>query len=394
MSRLNNNVIIAIAVAVLLGIGICIFCALGSGSGADGDIDLILWYVEGDEFHDGFADAAEEFNSLRVSGKTNVTPRGFISFEAIEKALKKVDADDAPDMIACSINEAALLYEGRHTVSCSDETLDLPLDALNEDFVACANLNDEIIAVPYAANTQMMLVNTDKIPDADQITSLEKLCSMSKKYYKENGKGMFTVADYASFFRTAMAQLGESFDAVNPRYTESKNCKNIYNLLAETAYDRGLTVSDDPVSDVVSGKIPCAIVSSSDIMNSADIIKESVEIYPCPCMETGNQVYTLETEGICICASSDERQSASVRFIKWFTSKQINPEFIGESGYIPAAGDMSALKSDNETFGKLRTVISSHNSKSEHADFPPNADYAKNRAEFIGTMQSVMDSLS
>lgn len=397
MSRFKYNIFIAIVALFLLGSGIYIYNTHYSHSNVTDEPDVILWYVEGDKLHDGFADIAKEFNSLKDSvGRKNITviTRGFVSNEAIEKALKKVEADDAPDMIACDVNEAALLYNRGYTVKCSPYLDEWTSAEFNEDFIECSTLNNQLITVPYAADVQMMVVNTDMISDAGKIGSIEKLCKLSKQYYKDNESAMFTIADYASFFKTAMAQLGENFDAVNPRYSDSKNSKSVYNLLAQTAYDRGLTVSDNPVADVVSGKIPCAIVSASDVMEKADKIKRNISVYPCPSMKNGEQVYLLDVEGICICKTDSNRQNASSEFIKWFTSKEINHKFISDSGYIPAVSDMSTFSSDYQAFDKVRKVINSLSSKSEHAVYPPSVDYAKNYNEFINIMQLVMDSLS
>lgn len=393
MSR-KYKIIIAIVLALLLGVGIYIGCRHNSRRSVSEQTDLILWYVEGDEFHDAFADIAEEYEQLKGSENVSLEARGFISFEAIEKALKSVKTDDAPDMIACDVNEAALLYESGRTKKCSEYITEWATEELNEDLIVCASIDDGLVTVPYAANTEMMIVNTEKISDADSIYSIEKLCRLSKKYYNENGNAMFTISDYAAFFKTAMAQLGESFDAVSPRYSDSKNCKKIYDLLAETAFDRGLCVSEDPVADVMKGKIPCAIVSATQIMSSAEKITDKVGVYPCPFMKGGEQVYSLEAEGICFCRTDENSRIATEEFVKWFLSKEINRRFIGDSGYCPAVGDMSALASDQPVFEKLKAVIYELSTFSKHADFPANADYAKNYGEFINAMQSVMDSLS
>lgn len=397
MSRFKYNIFIAIVVLFLLGSGIYIYSTHYSHSNVDQNTDVVLWYVEGDKLHDGFDDIAKEFNSLTDSiGRKNISvnTRGFVSYEAVDKALRNAEKDDLPDMIACDVNEAALLYDNGYTVKCSSYLDEWTSAEFNEDFIECASLKNQLITVPYAADVELMIVNTDIINVSGKIGSIEKMCALSKEYFAENESAMFTIADYARFFKTTMAQLGEDFDAVNPRYTDSKNCKSVYNLLAQTAYDRGLTVSDDPVASVISGEIPCAIVSSSDIMDRVAKLKHNIGVYPCPCLTSGKQTYSLDVEGICICKTDSNRQNASAEFIKWFTSREINHKFIADSGYIPAVGDMSALSSDHAIFTKVRKVINNLSSKYEHADYPPNLDYAKNYSEFTYAMQLVMDSLS
>lgn len=397
MSRFKYNIFIAIVVLFLIGSGIYIYNTHYSHSDVDANTDVILWYVKGDKLHDGFKDVAKEFNSLKDSiarKNINVTVRGFVSDEALMNALENVAKDDAPDMIACDVNQAALLYNSGYTVKCSPYIDEWTSAEFNEDFIECSTLKKQLITIPYAANVELMIVNTDEVSDAGKISSVEKLCNLSKKYYEENESAMFSIGDYARFFKTAMAQLGEDFDAVNPRYTSSQNCKTVYNLLAQTAYDRGLSVSDNPISTVINGDIPCAIVASSDIMEHAGKLKRNISIYPCPCMKNGEQVYSLEVEGICICKTDTNSQNASSEFIKWFTSKEINNKFVADSGYIPAVGDMSTLTSEYPIFDKVRKVINTLSCKNEHADYPPNLEYAKNYGEFTNVMQLVMDSLS
>ena len=397
MARFKYNIFIAIAALFLIGSGIYIICNRNARANEDEHTDLMLWYIKGDDLHDGFADIAKQFNSNDTTiGRTDidVSTRGFASFEKLQAALKTEDKEDLPDMISCSVNQAALLDSMGYIVNCSNYIEDWNEEEFNTDFIDCATLDRRLIAVPYAANVELMIVNKDVFPESYEVGSIEALCEQSGYYYFHREKALFSINDYAQFFKTAMAQLGEDFNAVNPRYSDSENCKKIYNLIAQTAYDRGFVSCDDPVSAVINGDIACAIVSASDIMEYAGKLDRNIKIYECPRMENGRQVYSLEVDGICICNTDNGRQKAVAEFIKWFTYKEINHGFVSDTGYIPAVGDMSAISSGYSVYNQVKNVINNLSTKYEHTDYPPNADYAKNYSEFTDSMQLVMDSLS
>lgn len=397
MARFKYNIFIAIAALFLIGSGIYIICNRNAHASEDEHTDLMLWYIKGDDLHDGFADIAKQFNNNNETiGRMDidVSTRGFASFEKLQEALAAADDEESPDMISCSVNQAALLDSLGYIVNCSNYIEEWNAEEFHTDFIECATANKRLIAVPYAADVELMIVNKDVFPEAYKVNSIETLCEQSKNYYSQHGKALFTIGDYAQFFKIAMAQLGEDFNAVNPRYSGSANCKKIYSLIAQTAYDRGFVSCDDPVSAVIRGDVACAIVSASDIMENAGKFNRNIKIYECPRMEKGKQIYSLEVEGICVCNTDSVTQNACAEFIKWFTYKEINHAFVSDTGYIPAIGDMSAISSGYSVYNQVKQVVGNLNTKYEHVDYPPNADYAKNYSEFAYTMQLVMDSLS
>lgn len=396
MSRSKYGVFLLIIILFALGSGIYINKTHYSHEEVEDHTEISLWYVESSDFSGEFAKIADKYNKLEDNSKNNITvkTKSFESYDALDSALNKASIKALPDMVACNVDEAALFREKGYTLNPSRYFDDWNLDGLNEDLIKCATVKNKIIAIPYAADVELMLINTDCVADVDCVESFEGLCATAKDYYSAYGSPMFSITDYADFFRMAMAQFGEDFDGVSPRDTNNENCKHIYKLLAQNAFDRGLSSSQNTINDLVSGKIPCTIASSSFIMKSAPEIGKNIKVCVCPSMENGKQVYELDTECICICKTDENRQNASAEFLKWFISPEINEEFVSDSGYIPMSVKMKALKSSLAEFDGVKKAIATLESKGTHVNFAPNVDYFKNRDEFIYVMKLVMDSLS
>lgn len=393
MSRFKYNIFIAIVVLFCLGSGIYIYKTHYTHEEVEESTEIKLWYVESDELHKGFEKIADTYNNNVDDENTksvSVSVKAFESFDKLKAELENPDSDESPDMIACDANDAAILKNDSVTIKLSGYFDEWNASNANKQLLKGATLGNTLIGLPYAAAVELMLVNTDCVTDADSIKSIEDLCAAANEYYKENEKSMFSIDDYARFFRTAMAQLGENFVAVSPRDTDSENCKYIYKLLAQTAFDRGAISSYDPIGDVIDGTIACAIVSSSEIMERASELGKNIKVFTCPVMENGKNISVPSIETICVCKTDTNRQNASVEFLKWFISDDVNCKFVSGSGYIPVTDTLGSTNSKQPVYNSLKMALSSVELKAG----APNLAYIENYDEFMYVMQLVMDSLS
>ena len=397
MSRLKQNIFIAIIILLGLGIGIYIYLNHYTPAPPEEDTVVTVWYAEDDQLSSDIPAFIDRYNSIDDRGirkNVSVRTRSFEDYGELEKALRLTSKASRPDMIVCDADNLAALNSDGYIMKLSVYEEEWVASEFNGDLVKCASIKNNMMALPLAADIELMVVNTKCVDNFNEIKSLEDLCAASKTYYKDNSKPMFSLGDYAKFFRTEMAQLGEEFDAVSPRDTKNENCKYIYKLLAQSAFDRGMISSTEPLEDVADGKIACAAASSSEIMEHASSLGKDIKFFPCPCVENGKQVYNLDVKGICICKTDENRQNASAQFLKWLSSAEINGELLGESGYIPLRGSIGDIASDNSVFAKVSKVILKLESSAKHTNFAPNAEYLKNYNEFIDVMTLVMDSLS
>lgn len=239
------------------------------------------------------------------------------------------------------------------------------------------------------------MVNTKIFPDISALSSFEKLCSVADEYYLRNGSSFFTVSDYSFFFRTAAAQLNDDFDAVSPYDTNNKNCKYIYKLLAEAAYNRGFEASGEDAAKMVGeGKYACAIVSSPEVMRYAYAINaDDIEFATYPCMKDGEPAYVEKVTGITMTASDSDSERASAMFIRWFTSAEVESAFVGDSGYILPTGAAVSV-SDFDIYSELQTAMAERRNKSEHYTYEASAEYSVNSRNFDDILNTIMDSLN
>ena len=392
MSKSKYKIFIVIIVLFCLGSGIYIYKTHYSPEEVEEFTEITLWYVENDEFSMDFAKVANTYNKVDYENKQSVTvsTKSFDSIESLKAELDKSKDGGGPDMIACDANNAAMLRNDSKTIGLSKYFDEWNNAGANKDFLKCATLGNALIGLPYAADVDVMLVNTEVAPDLSGIESFEQLCTAAKEYYANNESPMLSISDYGRFFKSAMAQLGEEFDAVSPRDTESENCKYIYKLLAQTAFDRGISLSYDPIGDVVDGSIPCTIVSSAEIMNRAKEIGSNVKVFACPPMENGRHIRVPYVETVCICSTNTNRQNASAEFLKWFISDEVNGKFVSGSGYIPVTDTLGGTSSKHSVYDSLKAVMADVDLKAQ----APNLAYVENYDEFVYIMELVMESLS
>ena len=392
MSKFKYKIFIGIIILFCIVSGIYIYKTHYSPEKVEKSTEISLWYVKSNELYSGFADIADTYNKLESEERQDVSVKvkAFDSFAKLKAALEKAHSGAGPDMIACDANNAAILRKESYTISLSGYFDEWNSNGANKDFLKCATLGNALVGLPYAATVEVLIANTDFVNDADSAENFEQLCANANDYYKNSNAPMLAISDYAKFFKTAMAQLDEDFAAISPRDTESENCKYIYKLLAQTAFDRGISSSYDPIDDVIDGTIPCAIVSSSEVMERAEDMGSSIKIYPCPAMKDGEKIYVPDVETVCICKTDTNSQNASAEFLKWFISDEINCDFVSGSGYIPVSDTLKSTSSNYPVYKSLKTTIGDVKLEAQ----APNLAYVKNYEEFVYIMELVMESLS
>ena len=176
------------------------------------------------------------------------------------------------------------------------------------------------------------------------------------------------------------------------------NSKYIYNLLAESAYNRGFTsIEKAPAKQVGDGKLACAIISSADIMQYADYIDaDSVEFFAYPCMKKGSAVYVDKVTGAAISKCDTDAERSAVMFLRWFTSEDVNTRFVGDSGYLPACiAEESDYENElNGIYAELMEAVYSQKDSGKVCTYSADAAYSENSREFDSVMQTIMGSLN
>ena len=398
MSKLKYSLGIILAVVLIAAGAVYIYFAHYAPLKPDEATEVTVWYVNNDKMWQNFAGLADNYSS--GEGKKygiTVKVKAFDSRTELYKDLNKAIEEKGalPDMVVCDTDYAAYMADEGVLADLSSYFGNWEASSFSEEIAEASSKGGTLVAVPIAAETEVFMVNTKIFPDISALSSFEKLCSVADEYYLRNGSSFFTVSDYSFFFRTAAAQLNDDFDAVSPYDTNNKNCKYIYKLLAEAAYNRGFEASGEDAAKMVGeGKYACAIVSSPEVMRYAYAINaDDIEFATYPCMKDGEPAYVEKVTGITMTASDSDSERASAMFIRWFTSAEVESAFIGDSGYILPTGAAVSV-SDFDIYSELQTAMAERRNKSEHYTYEASAEYSVNSRNFDDILNTIMDSLN
>lgn len=398
MSKLKYSLGIILAVVLIAAGAVYIYFAHYAPLKPDEATEVTVWYVNNDKMWQNFAGLADNYSS--GEGKKygiTVKVKAFDSRTELHKDLNKAieEKGSLPDMVVCDTDYAAYMADKGVLADLSSYFGNWEASSFSEEIAEASSKDGTLIAVPIAAETQVFMVNTKIFPDISALSSFEKLCSVADEYYLRNGSSFFTVSDYSFFFRTAAAQLNDDFDAVSPYDTNNKNCKYIYKLLAEAAYNRGFEASGEDAAKMVGeGKYACAIVSSPEVMRYAYALNaDDIEFATYPCMKDGEPAYVEKVTGITMTASDSDSERASAMFIRWFTSAEVESAFVGDSGYILPTGAAVSV-SDFDIYSELQTAMAERRNKSEHYTYEASAEYSVNSRNFDDILNTIMDSLN
>ena len=398
MSKLKYSLGIILAVVLIAAGAVYIYFAHYAPLKPDEATEVTVWYVNNDKMWQNFAGLADNYSS--GEGKKygiTVKVKAFDSRTELYKDLNKAIEEKGalPDMVVCDTDYAAYMADEGVLADLSSYFGNWEASSFSEEIAEASSKDGTLVAVPIAAETEVFMVNTKIFPDISALSSFEKLCSVADEYYLRNGSSFFTVSDYSFFFRTAAAQLNDDFDAVSPYDTNNKNCKYIYKLLAEAAYNRGFEASGEDAAKMVGeGKYACAIVSSPDVMRHAYALNaDDIEFATYPCMKDGEPAYVEKVTGITMTASDSDSERASAMFIRWFTSAEVESAFVGDSGYILPTGAAVSV-SDFDIYSELQTAMAERKNKSEHYTYEASAEYSVNSRNFDDILNTIMDSLN
>ena len=387
MSGIKNKKILIAAAAVIAAV-LLLVLLLGSGSQKLHETaDITVWYADDNLMAEKLEDYVRNFNeSNGTELNVSVSARGFSSESSLVDSVRNAVKNDGslPDVIIGSADISAYLQS-------KDKLTDLTMYLKQHDINGCddgmleaCTYKDRILSLPLAAEADVLIINRGLYSEIPE--SFEALCDAANRYYSENKEYFFTVSNYSSFFNSAMAQLGEQFNAENPFEYENDNVRHIYDQLATAAFKRGYTaVRENPAEIVARGELACAIVSASQIMEAADNLDMSkIELMPCPCMESGEAVYVPRVISACILKSDSNTETGAALFLDWLASDKDNTGFALGSGLIPARG--SIPHSNSQVYNALMKTVNAM----DFRFYAANANYALKSIDFNSIIDTIM----
>lgn len=398
MSKIKYKLALAAAAVLLLGGVIYIYFAHYAPFKPEQPQTLSVWYVNDDAMWSGFYAMCGKYNEtdgadcgIKIGVKAFDTQAQL--YDELSDAL--ASGGEKPDIIACDTDFAAYLDSEDELADMDKYFGSWETSGYDKSMTTAATSSKGLACVPIAAETNVFIVNTSLFADSEAISNFEKLCSVADEYYDRSSKSFFTISDYSLFFRDAVAQLGEEFDGVSPHDTDSDNCKYIYKLLAETAYDRGFISSGGQAAKMLAdGDIAAAIISSADLMKYADKLSgDEFEFVSFPYMKDGKPAYTQKVTGMTILASDSTRERSAVEFLRWFTTQKNNSSFVGDSGYLAAIGRESS-SSESALYEKLMDAVEAMRKNGDDTTAAASADYSVSSRNFENVLSTIMNSLN
>lgn len=390
MAKIKYYIIAAIAAVFLIAGLLFVYFVSYAPVSLDEPAEVTLWYADDDLMTGNLPGLIRSFNNDEGEKRNiHVSLWAFESKSSLAEALRTAveNKGELPDAVLCDADLSAYLRDKGKLAETELYLRDSDTVAFDSELLKACTSNGSLVCLPVATESEVLLVNTQLC--GESFESFEELCEAANTYYESNRKSFFTVSDYAFFFNSAMAQLGERFKAENPFDDENDNVKYIYDQLATAAFKRGFTaVKTDPAEMTAEGRIACAVIPAGDVMAEADkLTDDNISILPCPCMKDGEELYVRKVTGISILKSDKNTEKGTAIFIRWFLSEDINSAFVGYSGLTPASGTVKGGEAEYpELYGMLMDAVNSMNYKVYH----PNADYTLKSIDFNSIMDNIM----
>lgn len=394
MAKRRKYITIAASAAaiILILVGLYFFIKNNRSYKPETEITLSTWYVNDDNLWSGFEEGCKDFNEN--DGEKlgiKISPRAFESAQQMQDTVEA--GEEKPDIIICDTDYAAYLKGEGKLADINALFENYSKNDFNADMLAAATMGDDLLGLPIASEAQVFIVNKAKFADTDSLRTFEQLCSCADEYYGRNQKSFFTISNYSLFFRDALAQLGEKFDGVSPHDTQSENCKHVYRLLAQTAYNRGFRASGgNAVEMLANGDVAAAIVSSAELMPYADKFEgKNFEFLGYPRLKDGKSAFTQRVICATIFDSDAEHEKSAAEFLRRFVSVKNNQDFVGTSGYLPAIGTHETEGS--KFYSALMSAVDDEKKAGTAADITPNSQYSQNVKRFNEFLDTIMESL-
>ena len=364
-----------------------------------------VWYVDDcSKCWDHLEDLIKEYNT--ENGKANAVK---VRASAYSSDRDLVDAllteEQVPSIVICSGDTAAYLHSIGVSTATDQCFQDWQISRFDSSYLNAGVIDNVLVSVPVAASPDILILNNSLVQNCpsyyqESVTSLESLCQMASTYLQETDQPFLTSESYTTMIRTGMAQLGDTFHADRAVDIQSNNFKYVYNVLAQVAFNRGLSASEEDVTELVmDGKIACGVVSAQSFMKHVDESKLSnISIFPYPTVQNGQSLYHLHFNSALVTASDETEQSAAADFLSWLAAH--SDRLTENTGYFPVmavsegethasriSGDSAAYRAIANAFADQERNGSAYNSKNA-------AEYYENSAAFEADLRNRLKHLN
>ena len=329
--------------------------------------ELVLWLAEDAPLGDAIARLAEEYGAKNPALSVRVQ-----SFASAAEMLRAPGRENA-DLLLCEEPTAeTLAAEGALGALTTPEEW----PALFRDAPVCA----EGRFVPLGAEAAVLALREENLALLKDCGSMEALCALAADYGRTHGQPFFSADSFAQLFACLLEQKGSPFFAMREQDLESESYREIYNLLAEAAFEGGLVSLEEAVLPAIErGDLVCGVCSSRALTAAEP---GTIAVLPLPPMADCEATAPVRIWGLAVSADADTDEAAD--FIRWLYTDERAAAAALEQGLAPA-GDFSGGADDAVSAGLALTA------QTCRACLPEaQSGYAQRRAEFEQSFRAAL----
>lgn len=358
-------------------------------------VSLTVWHYYNGAQQAAFDALVADFNAS-VGKEKGIYVEGYSqgSVSDLEKAISDsvagvVGSQELPDLFSTYADTAyAVQQEGR----LADLTQYFTAEELSQyvdSYVQEGYFHDDgaLYLFPVAKSTEILMLNaTDWEPFAaatgtttDELATTEGITAVAKRYYEwtdaqtldipGDGKAFYGRDSMSNYFVIGMKQMGvDIFDVTDGKVTLRPEKEQIRRLWDNyyVPYVCGYfdSLGKFRSDDVKTGDLLAYTGSSSSSMYFPDQVIGDDEsrpidclVLPAPVMEGGEAVYVQQGAGMAVTKSDAQHEYATCEFLKWFTAKENNLEFVCESAYFPVRKEANSIQALDEVIAEKQLEI-------------------------------------
>ena len=348
----------------------------------DNPVSLTVWHYYNGMQQAAFDTLTEEFNAT-VGKEQGIYVKGYSqgSVSDLEKAISDsadgvVGAEDMPDIFSTYADTA---YATQKKVGLADLSQYFTEDELSkyvDSYIQEGYFNNDgkLYIFPVAKSTEIMMINkTDWEPFAeetgvteDDLATIEGVVKVAERYYEwtdeqtpdvpDDGKAFYGRDSMSNYFILGMKQMGtDIFEVKDGKVTLNTDKDKIRRLWDDyyVPYMKGYFTSLGKFrsDDVKTGDILAYTGSTASSMYFPDNLEGEDESYPIdfivrdvPIMEGGENYKVQQGAGMAVTKSDETHEYAASVFLKWFTQKEQNLQFVCESAYLPVLKEANTVE--------------------------------------------------
>lgn len=364
---------------------------------------ISVWYVDnGNRIWENLSDIIKLYNNGDGAfNKINVITKTFPS-EA-ELLSKLAITGTKPNIIICSSDFSSYIAASDYNVCTSRYFSSANLSDIITEYLDSGKLDGTLISIPIAVSANIIISNnylTQSMGVQNQTTfsTIENICSTAYDYAEKYGQPFFSSHSFSQLFRILLAQKDVQFHAYKDLDIQNEKYVEIYNLLAESAFDGGITsFSDNEVTLVSQGKLAAALVDSADVIQNIDSIDDdSVTFYACPSTNAGKNIYQMNITSLMMLDGKQAANDASAEFVKWLLTKSY--DLTDGTGHLPTSAKNSAAIFNSApsegVYGDIISVIKLHIQGNKKNIPATDSDYYKNSQFFESNFRDTLIALN